>query len=239
MVCKVRGILLNYNASKLVNFERIKDMMLRSGYEPQTTVNVHTEKKMKRKWKGAGLVLIVTEPEDKMYRISFFKGRRLGDHTSVPFGYKQEGFFGERCTILACLSMSDDLKFKHPFTCIISGPSGSGKSSFCVHFLQNLAALCTERDFNGGMIWCYSERTAVPSPTDLPKRDVHCNEGVPTDFKIARGRPCLVILDDLLNDVYSKQVCDLFKKGSHHRNISVILITQNLFDQGSYCRTFP
>ena len=134
--------------------------------------------------------------------------------------------------------MSDDLKFKHPFTCIISGPSGSGKSSFCVRFLQNLDALCTERDFDGGVIWCYSEKSAVPTPTELPpKSNVHFNEGVPTDFfENARGRPCLVILDDLLNDVYSKQVCDLFTKGSHHRNISVILITQNLFHQGRYCR---
>jgi len=133
--------------------------------------------------------------------------------------------------------MSDDLKFKHPFTCIISGPSGSGKSSFCVRFLQNLDALCTERDFHGGVIWCYSENTAVPSPTELPKKsDVHFNEGVPKDFQNARGRPCLVILDDLLIDVNSKQVCDLFTKGSHHRNISVILITQNLFHQGRYCR---
>jgi hypothetical protein len=31
-------------------------------------------------------------------------------------------------------------------------------------------------------------------------------------------------------------VCDLFTKGSHHRNISVILITQNLFHQGRFCR---
>jgi len=45
-----------------------------------------------------------------------------------------------------------------------------------------------------------------------------------------------VILDDLLNDVYSKQVCKLLKKSSHHRNICVILITQNLFHQGRFCR---
>jgi len=35
-----------------------------------------------------GLVSIVAEPEDKIYRISFFKRRRLDHHTSVPFGYK-------------------------------------------------------------------------------------------------------------------------------------------------------
>jgi len=45
-VCKMRGI------TKLVKFERIKDMILRSGDEPQTVVNVHTEKKITRKRKG-------------------------------------------------------------------------------------------------------------------------------------------------------------------------------------------
>ena len=33
--------------------------------------------------------------------------------------------------------MSDDLRFKHTFNCIITGPSGSGKSSFCIKLLQN------------------------------------------------------------------------------------------------------
>jgi len=85
-VCKVRGITLNYNASKLVNFERVRDMILRTGDD---VLHVHTERKIKRKRTGGGgLVAIVTEPEDKIYRISFFKRRRLGDNTSVPFGYK-------------------------------------------------------------------------------------------------------------------------------------------------------
>jgi hypothetical protein len=59
---------------------------------------------------------------------------------------------------------------------------------------------------------------------------------VPADFNKAGDKPCLIILDDLINDAYSKCVCDLFTKGSHHRNISVILITQNLFYQSKYCR---
>ena len=29
---------------------------------------------------------------------------------------------------------------------------------------------------------------------------------------------------------------DLFTKGSHHRNISVLLLTQNFFHQGTHCR---
>ena len=141
----------------------------------------------------------------------------------------------EEVPIITCLSMSNGLKFKHPFTCISSGPSVSGKSSFCKRFLQNLDALCRERDFDGCVIWCHSEKTAVLSPTVLP-RNIRINEGVQADFDNARGRPCLVILDDLLNDVYSKHVCDLFTKGSHHRNISVIQFTQNLFHQGRFYR---
>jgi hypothetical protein len=127
--------------------------------------------------------------------------------------------------------MGEAIKFKHPFACIISGPTGSGKTSFCVRFLENLDTLCNERRFDGGIYWCFSEKTAVPRI----RRDVRFHEGVP-DFANERGVPRLFILDDLLNDVYSRQVCDLFTKGSHHRNISVVLITQNLFHQVRYCR---
>jgi len=51
-VCKVSGITLNYNAKQLVNFEVIRDIILGTG-EP--TVNVHTERKIKRKMKGGEL----------------------------------------------------------------------------------------------------------------------------------------------------------------------------------------
>jgi hypothetical protein len=55
---------------------------------PPDTVTVHTEKKIKRKWDGnGGPIHIVTEPEDKMYRVCFTKRRRLADNSSVPFGY--------------------------------------------------------------------------------------------------------------------------------------------------------
>jgi len=49
-VCKVRGITLNFSAKQLVNFDVIRDMVLKTGAEP--TVTVHMEKKIKRKRKG-------------------------------------------------------------------------------------------------------------------------------------------------------------------------------------------
>ena len=134
--------------------------------------------------------------------------------------------------------MSADVRFKQPFTCIIAGPTGTGKSTFCVCFLQNLNPPCTEQRFKGGILWCFTERTSIPTEE---LKDLNLNipyyEGVPVDFKNPRGETCLFILDDLLNDAYSSGlVCDLLTKGIHHRNINVILITQNIFHQSKHCR---
>ena len=95
-----------------------------------------------------------------------------------------------------------DLKFKNPFSCIVSGPSKSGKTSFCIRLLQNIDVLCNEREFGGGIIWCYIEKTAIPESQQLPSNTAF-QEGVTKNFGSC-GKPRLVILDDLLNDVYSK-----------------------------------
>jgi hypothetical protein len=122
--------------------------------------------------------------------------------------------------------------FKHPFTYIIAGPCGSGESSFCITLLQNLDT-CKEQKFKVGIIWCYSEKTAVPhKQLSALNKNIHYHKGVSrnnNNFANVQGETCLIILDDLFTEVYSEDVCVLFKSGSHHRNISVILITQNLF----------
>ena len=93
--------------------------------------------------------------------------------------------------------MFDDLKFRHPFSRIVCGPSGSGRSSFCSRFLQNFEALCTVRKFVGGVVFCYGEKSAVPSRQQLPA-NISFNEGIPEEFGNVHGETCLVILDDLL-----------------------------------------
>ena len=47
----------------------------------------------------------------------------------------------------------------------------------------------------------------------------------------------IIIFDDLMSEAKCDQrIADLFTKGSHHRNISIIYLTQNLFPQGKACR---
>jgi len=133
-------------------------------------------------------------------------------------------------------SICEDLRFKHTFTCLLSGPSSSGKSSFCISFLQNLESLCTLDTFDGGVIWCYSKKSAETyRQLDVTKFFLF-KEGVPAYFGKAKNKQCPIILDVVLNEAYSKYVCHLFTKGSHHRDISAILIIQILFHQRRYCR---
>jgi len=135
------------------------------------------------------------------------------------------------------LYTSDDLKIYHPFSYLVSGPSVSVNSELYIRFLQNLDALCSDRNFDVGVIWCHSKKTAVSNQhLAVLMKQIRYNEAVPSDFENAHGKPCLVILDDLLNNVYSKEVCELFTKGSHHRNINEVLFTQNNFHQGRYFR---
>lgn len=64
---------------------------------------------------------------------------------------------------------------------------------------------------------------------------IEFREGLPQtdDYSHDPLTPKLVIIDDLMRESSSCNVIvDLFTKGSHHKNLSVILITQNLFHQG-------
>ena len=75
--------------------------------------------------------------------------------------------------------MCEDLRLKNPFTCIISGPSGSGKSSFCINFLQNLGYLSTETKIDLGILWCCGKSDAVPS---VGVGRIQFHESVPDTF---------------------------------------------------------
>jgi hypothetical protein len=75
---------------------------------------------------------------------------------------------------------------------------------------------------------------------DIPNIDFH--EGLPNAELIEEltrsKKHSLVVLDDLMVKVIGDPLCqELFTLGSHHKNLSVIFITQNLFCDGKFART--
>ena len=120
------------------------------------------------------------------------------------------------------------MKWQHPFSAIIAGPSGSGKSFFVKNFLKHIGKM-VDTNFNR-IIFYYAEwqNTYVEMGKNI---DFH--EGLPqvSDFSIDT-KPKLIIIDDLMRESSDKSVVDIFTKYSHHKNLSVIYLTQNLFHQG-------
>ncbi len=85
------------------------------------------------------------------------------------------------------------------------------------------------------IIICYAEYQ--PSYAELAKDPcITFCQGL--DYKIENlSIPKLIVIDDLMtSSSQSKNVQELFTKGVHHCNTSVIFLTQNLFNQGRYAR---
>ena len=80
----------------------------------------------------------------------------------------------------------------------------------------------------------YSYGEWQPSYRTLPTH-VELQEGL-GDIPENAKQPTLLVIDDQMNEV-DKTVTRLFVKGSHHRNISVIYIVQNLFGKNNDHRT--
>ncbi len=126
-------------------------------------------------------------------------------------------------------------KFKHPFTCIISGPTQSGKTHFTLNLLADIKKLVDPPPAK--IIWCFGAQQ--DKVNDGIADNIVLVEGLDAGLQEVDGsRPTLLILDDLMHEAGdAKEVGELFTRGSHHRNLSVIMIVQNVFHQGKIMRT--
>jgi hypothetical protein len=93
-----------------------------------------------------------------------------------------------------------------------------------IYFIDNLSAMCDTAFAK--IIWYYDEMQPI-----YDGENVEYIHGLPDMNSFTGVHPILIILDDLMGET-GKSVIDIFTKGSHHRNLSVFYISQNLFHQG-------
>ncbi len=124
-------------------------------------------------------------------------------------------------------------KFQHPFTMLVAGNSGSGKTFFTKELLHDrvepeIKTVC----------WFYSEWQSAYST--MPS-NVRLIPGMPEslDKYLDDEEGCkAMVFDDLMTEcVDNNMLASAFTKMRHHRNVSVILLVQNLFCQGKMMRT--
>lgn len=122
--------------------------------------------------------------------------------------------------------------FQHPFTCVISGPSGCGKTQLLLSILKKAKDLINPAP--NRIIYCYSIWQAAFDGL----KNIEFHKGIYNLDEIDSSQINLIIFDDLMvESSNNSSIQDLFTKGSHHLNISVFLLTQNLFNKGKFSRT--
>lgn len=128
-----------------------------------------------------------------------------------------------------------DLTLLHPSRMLVCGPSNSGKSTFVEKLLFNMNELY---GFYFDNIIYFSDQTfpdfdyvhniPITKVSTFTKSDL---------LSLDSMKKNIVIIDDNMHNVVNNIfISDLFTKYSHHKNLSVILLVQNLFPKSKYMR---
>ena len=122
---------------------------------------------------------------------------------------------------------------KHPFTANVSGPTSSGKTHLVETILEYCSSLITPSPQR--IVWLYKRwQPLYDSIIATFFSKVEFIQGIPPEldqdsFINPRYRN-LVIQDDLMStSSKDTRINEFSTEGSHHRNLSVIAINQNLY----------
>lgn len=131
-----------------------------------------------------------------------------------------------------------DIYFKRPFCMMIAGPSQCGKTYFTKELLEFNELRVYPKP--NRIIYCYKEwqKGFDQLKKSIPKIEFYngINEEILTSINASED--AIVILDDLMQEcVDNKSILDLFTVSSHHKNISPVFLTQNLFCKGKHARS--
>ena len=131
--------------------------------------------------------------------------------------------------------------FKENSSICLIGSTGSGKTRWVYRLMRHLPEM-----FEGAQIdkilYCYGVYQSLFDEMKQTVLNIEFQEGIPSrqDIEIlAEGQNhCLLVLDDLMSQVVASETMqELFCQFCHHKNISVVYLTQNLYQGGKCART--
>lgn len=128
--------------------------------------------------------------------------------------------------------------FNHPFSLIVAAPSNSGKSTLAFNLLKNSPSVVANTDglgFDSVWVLYRSYQPLYERMTrELNIRVYLFEKTIPENFeellRDSGSKYPIIIVDDGICSENQLFVQDLFCRLGHHLSISVILITQSIFD---------
>lgn len=120
----------------------------------------------------------------------------------------------------------------HPATIIVCGGTGSGKSVFTRALLENHQLTFLGLPKQPKILWCYGIYQDI-FKKGLKSASSLFHDGLVNETELDHLEPDILVIDDMMtekaNDTF---VHNLFTKISHHKKITVIFITQNMYEKG-------
>ena len=118
---------------------------------------------------------------------------------------------------------------------MIARMTGFGKTAWARSLLQQASEIIyppPER-----VVWCYSQWQPAYTKMRVAMSPIEFVKGILTaleqDSYFDVSKRNLIVFDDQMTDASKyKRIVNLFTRGSHNRNLSVIYIVQNLYHRG-------
>jgi len=132
------------------------------------------------------------------------------------------------------------LPFNSPTTILVSGATMSGKTTLTYDILKRASGMFEIPPQK--IIYAFGEYQPLFSEMEQTIPGLILHQGLPDREQVedwSKDSPhTVLILDDLLNSVTkSEDALFLFCVTAHHRRVSVLFLTQNLYMPGKYART--
>ena len=132
------------------------------------------------------------------------------------------------------------IKFVTPFVCLVAGSSSSGKTTLIFEILKQKDYMFTEPPVQ--IMYAYGAWQSKFTEMQKCIPNIQFFDGLPTkqdlDTWASDGKHRILVLDDLMNRVErDADSADIFTQKSHHKNISLYFLVQNIYSQGKYFRT--
>ena len=132
------------------------------------------------------------------------------------------------------------LKFETPTSMFIVGPNNSGKTFFIKRLLEMSSGMFKTPPSR--IYFCFSVWQELYDQMSKNVPNIHFHKGLPSMEELGewgeqKGHK-IVVLDDLMMDAAdSLEIAHMMCVGSHHYNMTVIHLLQNVFQKGKSMRT--
>lgn len=134
----------------------------------------------------------------------------------------------------------DSFRCHCPCSIMVVGPSSCGKTIFVEKLLKERNPLFSRpRD---PVVYCNGANRPETFERMRKEQGIHFYKGIPDtsllDKWYKKSDGGILVLDDLMREGSDDtRVLDLFTKDSHHRRITVIHMTQDMFPKGKFAKT--